>query len=111
MSGHQGYTRSLISIFLLRILAVLVVALMFAFSIPSHPATVLAQTSHCGTLSGNETWSAGVHVVTCDVVVPNGVVLTVSPGAIVKFKKTTDLIIHGKILALGVSSNPIYFTL
>jgi len=50
---------------------------------------------HSGPLSASQTWSAGtVHVVEGPVVVPNGVTLTVAPGAVVKFEPKTSITVQ-----------------
>jgi len=68
---------------------------------------------HEGTLTTNETWASGtVHVVDASVIVPSGVTLTISPGAIVKFVKGAGLIVQagGIINALGTSAQSIILT-
>jgi len=68
--------------------------------------------THCGTLSGSETWRAGdnVHIVSCDVTIPEGVTLRIEPGAIIKMKGYSSITVHGKLIARGDNNNPIYFT-
>lgn len=55
------------------------------------PVEVLA-TEHCGKLTEDETWSAGLHTVSCDVQV-NGGTLTIEPGAVVEFKQGKGLLV------------------
>jgi len=68
--------------------------------------------THCGTLSGSEIWRAGdnVHIVSCDVTIPEGETLTVEAGTIIKLTRYADIIVHGKLLVQGNSGNPIYLT-
>ncbi len=66
---------------------------------------------HCGTISADETWQAGdVHRITCTVSVNQGVTLTLSPGAIVKFMSETGLFVDGNIVANGTTEDQIHFT-
>jgi len=68
--------------------------------------------NHCGTFVASETWSASanVHIVTCDIVVPLGMTLTIEAGAIVKFNVNTRVIIQGALNAQGTAVNQIVFT-
>jgi hypothetical protein len=69
--------------------------------------------AHSGLLSADETWmGALVHHVTGDVTVPNGVTLTIEPGAVVKFDAYKGLILQpgGHLIALGAAAQPIVFT-
>ena len=46
---------------------------------------------HGGVIAGNERWIAGtVHVVESNVTIPNGVTVTIQPGAIVKFARAPE---------------------
>jgi len=74
-----------------------------------------------GTLVSDETWSGTVEL-QGDLIVPQGVTLTVLPGTTVEFPQFFDitlggddnskseLIVHGSLLAEGESGNPIVFT-
>jgi hypothetical protein len=62
-----------------------------------------------GTISANETWSGAIEV-TGNVTIPEGVSITVSAGAIVKFNPAVRLIIDGTFSAIGTSGSPITFT-
>ena len=79
---------------------------------PREEISALATLNHSGTISSDETWSSGdnVHVIDSDVTVASGVTLTISEGAIVKFKSNTSLFVQGALRILGTSSNPIYIT-
>ena len=68
---------------------------------------------HAGTLQGNETWHGSfVHRVTNNLVVPNGLTLTILPGAIVKFDPGVGLQVlgGGRLAAKGTVAQPIVFT-
>jgi len=62
-----------------------------------------------GTLT-NDTTLSGTNVFQGTVVVSNGVVLTLNPGARVLMSTGATLVVHGQLLALGTSNAPIYFT-
>jgi len=68
---------------------------------------------HAGTLSQDETWlGRRLHHVTADVVVPDGVTLTIEPGAVVKFEKMGGIRVEsgGQLIAHGDPALPICFT-
>jgi hypothetical protein len=73
--------------------------------------SISSYSQKCGALSGNETWSANVHV-TCDVTVGDGITLTISPGVVVSFDAGASLIINGSgiLIADGTPANNITFT-
>ncbi len=62
-----------------------------------------------GTIAQNTSWQYNVRLVS-DVTVPNGVTLTVLPGASVKSYLGYALNINGKLIANGTSSSRITFT-
>ncbi len=67
----------------------------------------------CGRLPSNTTWTSNVlHLVRNWVVIPNGVTLTVSEGAIVKFTEDTGVIIEdgGRLNVVGTASGNVVFT-
>jgi RHS repeat-associated protein len=71
------------------------------------------QTDHAGSLVTSETWAGRmVHTITKDVVVPNGVTLTIQAGAVVKFERQAGITIQpgGSLVAKGAVALPIYFT-
>jgi len=68
-----------------------------------------------GTLSQNETWSAGsVYVLNSSgVEVPSGITLTIEPGAIIKIQQNSygiTVLSGGTLNATAAASNPIIFT-
>ncbi|MGA2500548.1 MAG: choice-of-anchor Q domain-containing protein, partial [Tepidisphaeraceae bacterium] len=80
------------------------------------PAAVrisFAQANHSGTLTAGEHWFNGfVHYVTGTLVVPNGVTLTIDPGAIVKFAAFAGIEVDagGTLIAQGTLTRNIIFT-
>ena len=71
-----------------------------------------------GTINVDTTWTTshiyvlpGGYFPYSEVIVSAGVVLTIEPGVVIKFKeKPFGLVIDGKIIANGTEQNPIYFT-
>ena len=74
-------------------------------------ATVANIVTVSGQVNTNTIWKTGItYYVTGDVTVLNGVTLTIQPGVVVKFAGGKRLIISGKLLVNGISSQPVYFT-
>ncbi|MFQ5515552.1 MAG: right-handed parallel beta-helix repeat-containing protein, partial [Myxococcota bacterium] len=70
-----------------------------------------AVVNESGTIAADTTWTAAdVHLVTGDVAVNPGIVLTIEPGTVVKFNPGRRLTINGGIQAVGTPSQPIVFT-
>ena len=72
----------------------------------------LVQRSVCATITADTTWTvtASPYRVTCDVLVPAGVTLTVEAGVTVQFEHSDDdLLIAGKLQAAGTENDPIRF--
>jgi hypothetical protein len=64
-----------------------------------------------GTISSNTTWTAGTaYQVTSRVTLASNTVLTIQPGAIIKFNLNADMRINGTLIAEGTAANPIIFT-
>jgi len=74
--------------------------------------TLAAQTNVSGYILSNTTWTLGgsPYVVTGNILVNNGVTLTIEPGVTVKFDTTKSLQIDGELLAIGNAQNRISFT-
>ena len=73
--------------------------------------TVTPVVYHCGAIDSNTTWAAdAVHRISCDVTVNSGYVLTIKPGAIIKFDPSTTLQVNGALVAKGTTDAPIVFT-
>lgn len=71
------------------------------------------RTDRSGTLAGSETWlGTYVYRITGDVIVPNGVTLTIQPGAVIKFDSLRAITVQpgGMLSALGTVAQQIYFT-
>jgi hypothetical protein len=94
---------------LLVLICILGIGLVFQFG---RPDMARADVSHCGTLSGDEIWLAtdNVHIVTCDVIIPDGITLTIEAGAILKFQADTRLYVNGALDAQGTAADQIVFT-
>jgi len=68
---------------------------------------------HEGTLSTNQTWTSNtVNVVDQNVIIPNGVTVTIQPGVIVKFASGTSITVQsgGVLNAPATIDAPIVFT-
>jgi uncharacterized repeat protein (TIGR01451 family) len=74
--------------------------------VTSGPTTV------CGTITSDTLWKAldGPFIVTCEVVVPAGVTLTLEPGVVVKFNSLLGIQVLGNLAARGTGSRGILFT-
>ncbi len=74
--------------------------------VTSGPTTV------CGTITSDTLWKAldGPFIVTCEVVVPAGVTLTLEPGVVVKFNSLLGIQVLGSLVAQGTESRGILFT-
>jgi hypothetical protein len=69
--------------------------------------------THSGTLAGSEVWPATcVHYIESALTVPDGVTLTIQPGAVVKFADKVGLTVDmgGALVAEGLAALPIVFT-
>ena len=85
----------------------------FLFAVMILAPNAASATTHCGTLASDEVWAAedNPHIVTCDVIVPNGVTLTIMPNAIVRFYSSRSLLVYGSLKAIGIDeNNEIIFT-
>ena len=74
--------------------------------VTSGPTTV------CGSITSDTLWKAldGPFIVTCEVVVPAGVTLTLEPGVVVKFNSALGIQVLGSLVAQGTQSRGILFT-
>jgi hypothetical protein len=79
---------------------------------PEAVSITYADTSHCGNLATDEIWASAdnVHIVTCDVTVPNGLSLTITEGTIVKFALGAEIYVDGTLEILGSANDPVYLT-
>ncbi|MCP4417262.1 MAG: hypothetical protein GY805_11615 [Chloroflexi bacterium] len=69
-------------------------------------------TEFSGSITEDTTWTAvnSPYVLTGDVVVSEGVTLTIQPGVIVSAQMGVELAVEGRLEAIGLPSNPITFT-
>jgi hypothetical protein len=70
------------------------------------PVAAAAYTEHSGTISSSETWEAGTHYVTAGITVADNQMLTIQPGAVVKFAPNTQLHVLGTLSATGSGWGP-----
>lgn len=77
-----------------------------------HIRYVTAVNEICGTLTGDTvlTEAGSPYIVTCDVIVPDGVTLAIEPGASILFLPGFSIISFGRLLAEGTAQQPIHFT-
>ena len=78
-------------------------------------ATQLRHTTQtaAGTISASQTWLSGrVYKITGNITVPNGITLTILPGAVVKFGSNLSITVNsgGTLVAEGNRAMPIVFT-
>ncbi len=72
----------------------------------------------CGTITSNEKWiAATVYLVTCNIVVPEGVTLTIDAGTVVKFRRPVKIFddplllkAEGTLNINGTADNKVYLT-
>lgn len=81
---------------------------LLIFSMLATPA--MAYTEYSTNITSDTTWGAGTHYVSADISVDDGVRLTVSAGAVVKFAKDTGLIVYGILDINGASGSEVVFT-
>ena len=63
-----------------------------------------------GTLSTDTSLQAGVYYISSDLTVQAGTILTLGPGAILKFESGHYMYVLGTLLAVGEDGNPVVFT-
>jgi len=95
--------------------AVLTLVILFCLP-PIIPTARAGPTFVSGTLTGNTTWTApgSPYILTGDVTVPAGIILTLDPGVQVRFDTAPpashSIVVLGTIHAVGRSDLPIVFT-
>ncbi|MBN2312950.1 MAG: hypothetical protein JXM79_03405 [Sedimentisphaerales bacterium] len=62
-----------------------------------------------GELIEDTTWF-GICVLEGNVIVPEGIVLNIEPGTVIRMKQAGSLIVFGRLLAVGTKNAPIHFT-
>jgi hypothetical protein len=78
------------------------------YSVPSEDFWLYGGKTVSGTIS-TTTWD-GMYLVIGDVTLPSGQVLTIQPGATIKFDASKSLSCNGRLVAQGTSSLPIKLT-
>jgi tetratricopeptide (TPR) repeat protein len=78
-------------------------------SIPSDDGWINVGTKVSGTITSSRTWE-GQYLVTGNVAVLPGVILTVNPGTKIYLSTNISLSVYGKLFANGTSSKPIILT-
>lgn len=73
------------------------------------PAPTGSPITHDAALTQDETWGAGVHVLTSTINVPKGITLTIQPCAVVQSDADDGLVIDGTLSAQGTTGQPITF--
>ncbi len=63
-----------------------------------------------GTFIQDQVWNADLPYMIGGFTVPSGVILTIDPGAIIKSKPESSIVVHGSLLVNGTAENPVYFT-
>jgi RHS repeat-associated protein len=82
-------------------------------NLTEHVELRYAAVNHSGTIDADQVWLAWqLHRITGDLVVPDGVTLTIAPDAIVKLDERVGIWIDagGRLLAEGTVAQPITFT-
>jgi len=64
----------------------------------------------CGTISQNTVWNADTVKITCNILINNGITLTISPKVYVEFQDHYSITVNGRILANATQSDSIIFT-
>ena len=93
-----------------RMVTLLLVLGLVVLGLVLSPSGAIAYETHSGTISADQIWEAGVHYVSGSVTVNNGVTLTVSAGAVVKFALDTQMTVYGRLGVNGTSGSPVVFT-
>jgi len=88
------------------ITALALLGAMLTVGIPTVHATDV-----CGPISSDTTWtlSGSPYIVTCSVLVQEGVILTIEPGVEVRFSPGLALRVDGCLIARGTEENPIMY--
>ena len=83
------------------------------FNTNAYTEVLYQETTQIGSLSTSQTWlGSTVYQVTGNIVIPNGMTLTILPGAVVKFDSATGITVQpgAMLVANGTVAQPIYFT-
>ena len=74
-----------------------------------HPNLATAYSLVSGNVSGIWAASGSPYIVTANLTVPSGQVLTIQPGVVVEIPANTMFTVNGQVIAVGTSSQPIAF--
>jgi len=71
-----------------------------------------AQTTASGSISANTTWTKvnSPYIVTGNILVNSGIILTIEPGVTIKFNSLKSIQISGTLIAQGTATDSIIFT-
>jgi predicted outer membrane repeat protein len=91
----------------------LALALVVSFLLSAvTPLSISASTEVSGEITSDTTWTEAnsPYIVTSNVLVSEGVTLTIEPGVVVKFESGKAMQIDGELIARGTEGEPIVFT-
>ncbi|MCF8297349.1 MAG: immunoglobulin domain-containing protein [Saprospiraceae bacterium] len=83
---------------------------LFGTAVDMGPYEDKSSITACGTISTNTVWDANKVYITCDVVINNGVTLTITPGTQVIFQGHHYIDVNGALIAQGTPTDSITFT-
>ena len=86
----------------------LIICLLFVVGFTN---TYSQNISVSGIINNDTEWIVDTVTVTADVYIPNGIKLTIYPGAFIRFAGDYEISVQGCIQALGTYSAPIIFTI
>lgn len=86
------------------------IGISVTYNIPVAPSAVYTEVSNDITENTHWTIENSPYVITSDIFIDDGFTLTIDAGVVVKFGYGMNLIVDGKLEALGTDTSPIYFT-